>query len=68
MTYQQNQAAMVAFLLARGADPWQKLPFDAGSSVVQYARTLKSPLVALLDPPPAPPLVTAGVRPDASAR
>ncbi len=49
-----SRADMVAFLLARGADPWQTLPYDRRTSVVQYARMLKSPLVGLLDPPTAP--------------
>lgn len=56
LMYPTSQTEMVEFLLARGADPRQKLPFDAGSSVVQYARTLKSPQLALLDPPPVSPL------------
>ncbi len=54
-----NQTKMVEFLLARGANPWQKLPYDAGSSVVQYARVLKSPQLALLDPPPTAATATA---------
>ena len=54
-----SRADMVGFLLARGADPWQTLPYDRGTSVVQYARTLNSPLVGLLDPPAAPPTVLA---------
>ena len=54
-----NQTEMVEFLLARGANPWQKLPYDAGSSVVQYARLLKSPQLALLDPPVVPTVLAA---------
>ena len=54
-----GRAGMIGFLLARGANPWQKLPFDAGSSVVHYARTLRSPELALLDPPTAPTTPTA---------
>jgi hypothetical protein len=52
-----TQTELVTFLLARGANPWQKLPFDAGRSIVQYARALKSPQLGLLDPPfePEPP-------------
>lgn len=46
-----QRGPLVAFLLARGADPWQRLPFDAGNSVVGYARSLRSPELALLDPP-----------------
>ena len=55
-----TQTEMVEFLMARGANPWQRLPFDAGSSVVQYARAMKSPVLALLDPPPPGPTVLAG--------
>ena len=61
LTHPATQTEMVEFLLARGANPWQRLPFDAGSSVVQYARALKSPQLALLDPPvvPVAPVVVA---------
>lgn len=52
------QRDTVAFLLARGADPRQKLPFDTGKTVIAYAAERKSPHLALLDPPrpeaPAP--------------
>ncbi|MDP9046019.1 MAG: hypothetical protein M3O01_14550, partial [Pseudomonadota bacterium] len=48
----ERQADMVTFLMARGADPWRKLPYDGGSSIVQLARTLRSPMLALLDPAP----------------
>jgi hypothetical protein len=50
MGHPEGRAEMVGFLLARGANPWQKLPHDAGTSVVQYARTLRSPELALLEP------------------
>ena len=61
LNHPASQTDMVAFLLAHGANPWQKLPYDAGSSVVQYARVLKSPQLALLDPPtlPAAPTLVA---------
>ncbi|HZT54826.1 MAG TPA: hypothetical protein VFA35_01260 [Burkholderiaceae bacterium] len=59
LTDPASQTEMVEFLLAHGANPWQKLPFDAGSSVVQYARVLKSPQLALLDPPVVPTVVAA---------
>ena len=45
--------------MARGADPSQRMPFDATRNVTAYARQLHSPLVAVLeDGPPArgPPL------------
>jgi len=59
LTYAASQTEMVGFLLARGANPWQKLPYDAGTSVVQYARLMKSPQLALLDPPATPTVVAA---------
>jgi hypothetical protein len=67
LTYPASQPDTVRFLMARGANPWQKLPYDAGSSIVEYARTLHSPMLALLDPPVVPnaPTVVAaslGVR------
>ena len=45
------QRELVVRLLVAGADPRQKLPFDRGQTVLSYATALKSPLVALLDPP-----------------
>lgn len=50
----QAQSQMVSFLLRHGANPNQALPYQPGQTVVSFARTLKSPTVALLDPPPAP--------------
>lgn len=47
-----QQGPMIDFLLARGANPWQRLPQSPGQSVVQYARQLHSPWVPALDPPP----------------
>lgn len=49
-----TQAEMVEYLMARGASPWQKLPADPGRSVVNLAMDIKSPMLPLLDPPPAP--------------
>jgi hypothetical protein len=49
-----NQRETIVFLMAHGADPRQKLPFDAGKTVVVYAAQMKSPMLALLDPPTAP--------------
>lgn len=66
-----QQAATVRYLMARGADPWRKLPYDAGSSIVQYARTLHSPMLALLDPSssgPPPPTVFAATVGDPAGR
>ena len=48
-----SRAEMVAFLMARGADPQQRMPSDPSLTVVGLARTLKSPLLALLETPPA---------------
>jgi hypothetical protein len=48
-----QQQALVAYLLSRGADPWRSLPHDPSHSVVTYAWQLQSPLVALLDPVPS---------------
>jgi hypothetical protein len=59
LTHPQTQRDLVAFLLARGADPSRRLFYDASRSIAQQARALNSPLVALLDPPPATPPVTA---------
>ena len=50
----ETQADMVEYLMLRGASPWQRLPADPGRSVVQLAVDLRSPLLPLLDPPPAP--------------
>ena len=43
------QREMVGFLMARGADPLQRLPFDAGRTVADHARSLGSPVTALLE-------------------
>ena len=58
LLYPASRPELVKFLMARGADPWRKLPYDAGTSVVEYARGLQSPLVKLLDPPVLSPLAT----------
>lgn len=68
MEHPQDQQAVIEFLLARGADPWNRLPFDSGKSVVSYAQSLKSPFVALLDRPQVdrstrPAMVAASTRP-----
>jgi hypothetical protein len=53
LTHPEQQREMVAYLLARGADPWRALPHDPNRTVVSYAWQLDSPLVALLDPVPS---------------
>ncbi len=52
------QAGTVEFLVARGADPRRKLPYDAGRSVLEQARASKSPHLARLEAP-ALPIVAA---------
>ncbi len=47
-----RQRWVVEYLLAHGADPWQRLPHEPQRTVVSLARELKSPLLPLLDPPP----------------
>ena len=46
-----DQKEMIDFLLARGANPWQRLPFNPGMTVVAYARSMNSPYATLLDLP-----------------
>jgi hypothetical protein len=57
----EDQAAMLRFLMARGADPSRRMPFDATRSVTAYARQLHSPLVAVLEegPPARAPALPA---------
>ncbi len=45
------QADTVRFLMAHGANPRAKLPFDPAKTVVTFATGIKSPMVALLDAP-----------------
>jgi hypothetical protein len=49
-----SQGQMVTYLLAHGADPRKKLPFDPDKTVITFAAAIKSPMLALLQPP-APP-------------
>ena len=58
LAYPETQKDMVGFLLARGADPRQRLPSNANQSVIAFAQLLKSPALALLDPPPVAPLAS----------
>lgn len=51
-----TQPQVVEYLLAHGANPRQRLPFDPSLSVIAYAKSMKSPLVAMLE---APPVVAA---------
>ena len=55
LAHPESQGDMVAFLLAHGASPRQKLPSNPNQSVLAFARVLKSPALPLLDPPQAMP-------------
>lgn len=46
-----QQRETVIYLLARGADPDRALPHERGRSVLDLARQLNSPLLALLEAP-----------------
>lgn len=46
-----RQQATVQFLLARGADPHQRLPANPDQTIASHARALKSPMLALLEAP-----------------
>jgi hypothetical protein len=48
-----TQADTVRFLMAHGADPRIKLPFDQGKNVITFAAAIRSPMVAVLDAPAA---------------
>ena len=58
-----TQRDMVVFLMARGADPRTKLPFDPGRTVIGFAHAMKSPMLAVLDPPRRrrPPMTAVAV-------
>lgn len=42
---------MITFLMARGADPWKRLPSQPNVTVVGYAKSLNSPLAPMFDIP-----------------
>lgn len=46
-----RQREMVEFLLARGADPHQRLPANPDQTIAAYARVMKSPMLAVLEKP-----------------
>lgn len=50
----ERQRQMVAYLLSRGANPWKALPHDPRQTVIGFARTLNSPLTAMLEAPAQP--------------
>jgi hypothetical protein len=49
-----TQPQVVEYLLAHGANPRQRMPFDPSLSVIGYAKSMKSPMVAMLESPPVP--------------
>jgi hypothetical protein len=51
LQFPETQRDMVGFLMARGASPQQKLPFDAGKTVVGFAAQMQSPMLSLLESP-----------------
>ena len=48
LAHPETRADMVAFLMARGADPRQRLPSNANQTVVDMALAMKSPLTNVL--------------------
>ena len=53
LAYPDSRADMVGFLVARGADPRTRLPSDPSQSVIALARSMRSPLVDVLEAAPA---------------
>ena len=51
LRFPETQRDMVGFLVARGASPQQKLPFDPGKTVVAFAAQMQSPMLSLLESP-----------------
>ena len=69
----EAQADTVRFLMAHGANPRRKLPFDAGKNVIGFAAAIRSPMVALLDAPapsttPMPATAMAQTAPGSDSR
>ena len=51
LQHPETQRDMVAFLMARGASPAQPLPSDPRRTVASFAAQIRSPMLALLEPP-----------------
>lgn len=51
LAHPEQQAELVSYLLARGADPWKSLPHDPGKTVISFAQQVKSPSLPLLQAP-----------------
>ncbi len=62
LRHPETQRDMVVFLLARGADPQRKLPFDPGKTVLAFATSISSPVAAMLEPAPAPAALGGATR------
>ncbi len=48
LNHAETQRDMVRFLMAHGADPRRKLPFDQGKTVLAFAAAIRSPMLPLL--------------------
>jgi hypothetical protein len=61
LAHPEQEGELVAYLLARGADPWRALPHDPRQTVVGYAWQVNSSSVPLLEQPvrAAPPPLRA---------
>ncbi len=51
LLYPQGQGDMVDYLMAHGAAPKARLPFNRDQTVIIWARQTKSPMLTRLDPP-----------------
>ena len=49
LAHPETRPEMVEYLMARGADPRQRIPSNENQSVVAFARLIKSPLLPLLE-------------------
>jgi len=61
-----TQRDMVGFLMAHGADPKAKLPFDRSKNVVGFAASIRSPMLPVLQPPPSAPKPAAATYADST--
>jgi len=52
----ETQPELVRYLISRGASPNQRLPYDRHTTVKAYAKSLRSPMLAVLDTPVPPRL------------
>jgi hypothetical protein len=68
LDHPNSQADTVEFLMARGANPDQKLPYDTSRTVLQHAQAIKSPMVAVLNPKQTPTMVAKTSLPSQSSQ